>query len=177
MEEQQTAAPAPSPIYQQSQEKNAKWLWLLIAVIILGAIGFAYWRGIGPFDQFRIGKSEVIETPTPQSSAAQDLPSPSPSEAKELDREAPKIRVLNGSGKSGAASSFKDFIEGKGYAVDSVGNAKAYDFEQTIVRFKEQFKKYKDMMFEDLSSDYSVDEGEDLEATDSADIEIIVGSK
>ena len=46
------------------------------------------------------------------------------------------------------------------------------------MRFKEAFKKYSEALLSDLSGSYSAEEGdEDLTATDSADIEIIVGSK
>ncbi len=166
-----------TPIYQQSQEKNAKWLWLLIFLIVIGALVFAYVKGFGPFSALKQQFSKAEPSPSTSSSF---FPSSSPeaSSAAELTKSEPKIRVLNGSGKAGAASSMQDVLEENGYKVDSVGNAPDYDFATTVVRFKESFKKYKDLLFEDLSGDYSVSEGDsNITATDSADIEIIVGSK
>lgn len=175
MDNQQTPT-AGTPIYQESQAKNAKWLWLLVILIIIGALVFAFVRGIGPFSQ--LGFTLKTEpSPSPQvleSPIAESSPSPEVT----VDRAEPTIRVLNGSGKAGAASSFKDFLEGKGYSVGAIGNAVSYDFERTVIRFKETFKKFEDILVSDLSDQYSVEVGTDnLEATDSADIEIIVGTK
>jgi len=171
-----TASPSGAPIYQETQEKNAKWLWLLIILIIIGALVFAFFRGIGPFSQFRNASQEAEASPTPQ-----DLLSPSPEaspEVSEIDKSEPQIRVLNGSGIAGVATSFKDFIEGLGYKVASIGNADNYDFAQTEIRFKEDFKDYESIIVSDLSSKYSVEvSSDDLESSDSADIEIIVGAK
>jgi hypothetical protein len=175
MDEQQTPI-AGTPIYQESQEKNAKWLWLLIVLIIVGALVFAFFRGIGPFSRF---KAEVREeaSPTP---VVFFSPSPTPEGTRgaELDKSEPKIRVLNGSGKSGVASSVKDFLEGKGYKVVAIGNAPSYDFENTVLRFKEGFEKFQEVLTGDLEDKYSVTtSSEALEATDSADIEVIAGAK
>ena len=69
-------------------------------------------------------------------------------------------------------------LEGLGYKVASIGNANNYDYASTELRFKEAFKKFKDTLVSDLSSKYSVKvSSSDLEATDSADIEVIVGAK
>jgi len=175
MDDQQHAQ-AGTPIYQQSQEKNAKWLWLLILVIIVGALVFAYWKGFGPFAQLKGQLSK--EEASPSTSTFFPSSSPEASSGANLDKGEPKVRVLNGSGKAGAASSMQDFLEGKGYNVTSVGNAGNYDYTASVVRFKETFKKYSEALLSDLSGTYSAKEGdEDLTATDSADIEIIVGTK
>lgn len=181
MDSQQTPT-AGTPIYQESQEKNAKWLWFLIVLIIVGAVILAFVRGIGPFSRFKSSSAEASPSPvfSPVSSPA-IFSSPSPeatSGADELDKSEVSIRVLNGSGVAGIASAVKDFLEGKGWTVDAVGNADSYDFEQTTLIFKEGFAKFEQILTEDLSDKYSVTTSEEiLEATDSADIEIIVGSK
>ena len=88
------------------------------------------------------------------------------------------MRVLNGSGVAGAAAALKDFLEGRGWKVDKIGNADSSDFTNTVIKFKASFANFQDTLFEDLSSDYSVEVSDDnLEATDSADIEVILGSK
>lgn len=167
---------APNPIYQESQDKNAKWLWLLIGLIIVGALVFAYVRGIGPFGKFRAG-NDAKESPTP---AALFAPSPTPqaSPSPALDKSSPSIRVLNGSGKAGVASSMKIALEEKGYRVTAVGNATSFDFAQTFLRFKDAFRLYQEALLGDLSDKYSLVISESaVEATDSADIEVIVGAK
>ncbi|HLA03843.1 MAG TPA: hypothetical protein VJ065_01260, partial [Patescibacteria group bacterium] len=72
----------------------------------------------------------------------------------------------------------KDFLESKGWTVEELGNADSYDFTNTVIRLKASFSNFQDTLFEDLSSDYSVEVSDDiLEATDSADIEVILGTK
>ena len=174
MDEQQQTPTAGSPIYQESQAKNAKWLWFLIVLVIIGALVFAFVRGIGPFSQFQKTSEEEV-SPTP---FVLESPTPEATVGASLDKSEPKIRVLNGSGKAGTASSVKDFLESKGYKVASIGNAQNYDFSQTVLRFKEGFKKFEEVLFSDLSDKYSVKvDSDNLEATDSADIEVIAGAK
>jgi len=180
-QQQQQSSPPHQPaasIYQESsQGKNAKWLWILIILIIIGAVAFAIFRGIGPFSKLKLGGSteETFESPTPFEFSS---PSPEASPAGAIDRSDAKVRVLNGSGVAGAASSLKDFLEGKGWTVDELGNADSYDFTNTVIRLKASFANFQDTLFEDLSSDYSVEVSDDsLEATDSADIEVTLGSK
>lgn len=171
---QQTGTTAQSPIYQESQEKNAKWLWLLIGLIIIGALVFAFFKGIGPFGQFR-GDSAKTVSPTPESRAVSS-PQASP-ETEEVDKSEPQIRVLNGSGEAGIASSVKDFLEELGWKVISIGNAESYEFDTSTVIFKEGFDKYKDALVKDLSEKYSVEVSSDsLEASDEADIEVTIGT-
>lgn len=176
--EQQPTQPTyttQSPIYQEAQEsKNAKWLWILIALIIVGALAFAFFKGIGPFGRLN---PQVTESPTP-SAFEEPSPSPEASVVASIDKSKARVRVLNGSGKAGVASSAKDFIESKGYKVTAVGNAKDFDFTDTIIVLKAAFANFRDVLLADLSDKYSVSvASETLEATDSADIEIIIGSK
>lgn len=177
MDNQQTQIPTPTagtPIYQESGEKNAKWLWFLIALIILGALVFAFVRGVGPFASFK--SQEVVSSPTPQIGT-----SPSPIEsspAAAVDKKEPAVRILNGSGKTGVAGAVRDFLETRGWRVTALGNAANYNFERTVLKFKEGFGKFKEVLVSDLSDNYSVTvASEILEATDSADIEVTVGAK
>lgn len=166
---------AGTPIYQEAQGgKSAKWLWLLVILIIIGAMVFAYVRGIGPFAQFAPGTK--ISSPGPTSNAGEA--SPVASAATEIDKASAKIRVLNGTGKAGVAASAKDYIQGKGYVVASIGNAANNNFVQTVIRFKETFKNFEQAVTGDLSDKYSIKVStDDLEATDSADIEITIGTQ
>ena len=165
---------AGTPVYQESQQKNAKWLWFLIILIIIAALVFAFVRGIGPFAQFKGQQEEASPTPFEFSASPASEASPQ----VQVDKSEAKIRVLNGSGTAGVASSVKDFLEQKGYKVAEIGNADNFDFEQTVLRFKEGFEKFREVLTSDLSDDYSVtSSSESLEATDSADIEITVGAK
>lgn len=166
-----------SPIYQETEEKNAKWLWFLIVLIIVGALVFAYIRGIGPFASLK-GEDQSVPSPTPTSFPT-TTPTPVSEASKEadIDKTEVEIKVLNGSGTPGLASVVKDLLEGKGWTVASIGNADSYDFPKTLLKFKPSAKKFEEALAADLSSKYSVETGEDLEASSAADVEVIVGAK
>lgn len=180
MDEQPTQPVTPAPIYQETQEKNAKWLWLLIILIIIGALAFAFFRGIGPFAAISpFTKAQSSPSPSPfNQGISSPITDASPSPADDVDRSEVQVRVLNGSGVTGKASAAKDFLENLGWTVLSIGNAPSSDFATTEVRFKSTAKDFEATIIDDLSSDYSAAASDDdLEASDSADIEVIVGTK
>ena len=168
----------PAPIYQQSQEKNAKWLWLLIILIILGAVAFAFFRGVGPFAKISPFVKKEVATPTPQVFASPSASLPPSATEDEVDRAKPAVRVLNGSGVAGLAASVKDMLENLGWRVANIGNADSSDYAQTEIRLKDDFASYQEALIKDLSDKYSVKiSSETLDSTDSADIEVIIGTK
>lgn len=174
----------PAPIYQESQDKNAKWLWLLIFLIIIGAVVFAFFRGIGPFAAISPFVSKASPSPSESPfaesspSVVDSSPSPSASPATKVNRSSVKVRVLNGSGTTGKAASVKDLLEGLGWKVASIGNADNSDYANTEVRVKASAKDYLDTMVADLSDKYSASAAsKSLDASASADIEVVVGAK
>lgn len=170
-----TAAPQ-SHIYQESQDKNAKWLWLLIVLIIIGALVFAFFKGLGPFGQ--LTEESQIASPTPEAIPVGEISEPSPSPELEVDKSEPNIRVLNGTSVAGLAASVKDVLEDLGWTVTSIGNSADYDSSQTTLIFKADFTDWESALTDDLSDDYSVTvSSEELDATDSADIEVIIGTE
>lgn len=177
MDDQVIGQPS-NPIYQEPKTKSAKWLWILVILIIIGGLVFAYVRGIGPFANIN-NLSKSTPSPTPESVQATSTPeaSPSPTPAS-VDKTKAKVRVLNGSGTTGKAATVKAFLETLGWKVSSIGNADNSDFTQTEVRVKDKFSTYSDAMVSDLSSKYSATaNSKALEASDSADIEVTIGSK
>lgn len=176
MDNQQIGVPAQGPIYQEQEPKSAKWLWLLVILLIIGGLVFAYVRGIGPFKQISFLKK--VESPTPSAtSMTETSPSPEASSAA-VNKSSAKLRVLNGSGKAGGAASLKDYLESKGYTVSSIGNADSTDFKQTELKFKDSFKNFESTLTTDLSSKYSVTTNSTpLEASDSADIQVTLGAQ
>ncbi len=167
-----------NPIYQEPAGKSAKWLWILVILIIIGGLIFAYVRGIGPFANIN---NLVKSSPSPTSDSAMasmaPVTSPSPTPPA-IDKTAAKIRVLNGSGVTGKAATVKAFLESVGWKVASIGNADSDTFAATEVRVKDKFKSFKDTLISDLSAKYSATaNSKALEASDSADIEVTVGAK
>lgn len=176
MDEQHSPV-AGTPIYQESGGKNAKWLWILIALIIIGALVFAFWKGIGPFGKLR--GTSVEATPTPSVNFEFSSPTPAATPGATIDKTKASIRVLNGSGKAGEASRARDFLDSKGYKVTSVGNAtEGFDFPQTVIRLKAAFSDFGQALVSDLADRYSAKvDSQTLSSTDSADIEVVIGSK
>lgn len=178
---QQQSPVAGTPIFQENQDgKNAKWLWILIVIIIIGFLALAFFKGIGPFASLRGDSSEEAASPSPESvfEVVTSSPSPETTPSPSVDKSAVKVRILNGSGQAGAASEAKDFLESKGWEVASLGNADSYDFSQTIIRIKNKFLSLATVLTSDLSTKYSVQStAEELEATSTADVEVIIGTK
>ena len=174
MEDQVIGQPS-NPIYQEPKTKSAKWLWILVILIIIGGLVFAYVRGIGPFANIN---NLVKSSPSPTPEIVELAPTPEASPSPLVDKASAKVRVLNGSGETGKAATVKAFLETAGWKVASIGNADNSDFTQTEVRVKDKFSTFSDVMISDLSGKYSATaNSEVLEASDSADIEVTVGTK
>jgi copper homeostasis protein CutC len=63
-------------------------------------------------------------------------PSPTPTPKILVDKQAVRIKVLNGSGVSGKASAVKEILKEKGYQEILTGNADSFDYEKTEVSVK-----------------------------------------
>jgi len=112
-------------------------------------------------------------TPTPT-----EAPVPTPTPAAELTRADITVSVLNGGGTPGAAGKMKEFLESKGYTVDSVGNADEYTYTETTVNAKSGKEKAADLVKEDLASDYTVASETGTVAADASyDVQVIVGEE
>ncbi len=107
----------------------------------------------------------AIETPTP-------VPTPTPVERSQF-----KVRVLNGTTKSGLAKSVSEKLKGLGYQEDRVSNAPKQDFERTQVKVKSSAALLSEQLIKDLSPDYDASAAGELKDTDSADAEVILGAK
>ncbi len=111
-------------------------------------------------------------TPTPTLTLA---PTPSPVSVNKSDI---KIAVLNGGGTPGAGSKMKTFLEGKGYTVVSVGNAKEYTYTQTEVQTKSGKDEYATLITDDLKADYVVGSSSAaVEESAAYDVQVVVGKE
>jgi FtsZ-interacting cell division protein YlmF len=76
---------------------------------------------------------------------------------KELKRTDLKIRVENGNGLAGSAGKLKAYLEGFGYNVATVGNSDRSDYTKTTVKLPKDFADYKELITNDLKTNYSVE--------------------
>lgn len=117
--------------------------------------------------------SQATPTPLPSPTPTKPTPTPTPS----VNREEIRIKVLNGSGISGKASDVKAFLTEKGYQEILTGNAEGFDFDKTVVQIKkDQEKKLKPLIAEDITSQVSSPTFETLDEDEASDMVIIVGT-
>lgn len=111
-------------------------------------------------------------TPTPTPTVE---PTPSPVTVSRADV---KVSVLNGGGTPGAGSKMKAFLEGKGYTVVSVSNAKEYTYTETEVLVKSGKDDYAKLLSDDLKTDYVLGTSSaTVEEGAAYDAQVIVGKE
>lgn len=159
--------------HSQSQApKRANKFHLLILVVIgIAVIGFTVYILKGGFGQISMNSQ-----PSP-SPSAQESASPTPTPTPEPARSELKVRVLNGSGKTGLAKTVSDKLSGLGYQVDKTGNATNSAFTQTIVRVKTEKESFIAQLVKDLLPEFDATGNTSLKDTDDVDVEIILGAK
>lgn len=154
----------------QGSSSGSSKAWLIPVVLVLALFGGALF-----FKDTITGslKGSPAPTPTPVTAVPTATPTPTPA----LDRSQYKVRVLNGTTKSGAAGALADSLEAKGWEILSKGNAKDQATAQTTVRVKEGSEAVAETLISDLSPDLEASTGANLTASDKADAEVVIGKK
>ncbi len=96
---------------------------------------------------------------------------------KEIKRTDITLRVENGNGVAGSARKLKTYLEGFGYKVISVGNADKTDYTQTSIKLPKDLANYKDLLTNDLKTNYSVEIVDVDTKPADYDVLIIAGAK
>lgn len=162
-----------------NQNKTNFKLILFITIITALIVGFVA-GGVYVYFSGLSQASEVAATPT--SAPVSGRPTPAPTSAITPTPEPVKssefsISVLNGSGRIGAAGDLAEIVEGEGYVVDNIGNASAYDFEETVIQLKPGVPAALGSQLENLlSGSYKVMIGQELDENSQYDVVITVGS-
>lgn len=185
---------------QQLQKKPSKKglrnIFILFIIILLLA-GLAY--GGNKFLKSKNSEAEKSEitptptefqfptdTPTPELSPAKGLTptsTPKPTinpvdKATGLDRSDLSIEIQNGSGEHLVGSKGSEVLKGFGYHVVTIGNADNFNYENTVIKIKEDKSKYLSLLKKDLSSSYTIGTtSTDLSASSSADALVIIGKQ
>lgn len=154
------------------KEKPQLLLWSVIVIVA------ALTLGIGLLFITNTAKPVTI-TPTvtvTPSSAVQPTVTPTP--IPQVTKDQIKIQILNGGGVVGAAGKMKSLLEEKGYNIENVGNADAYDYAQTVIKVKPGAKNIADLLTEDLAENYTLSSASGvLESTSPYDALIIIGKE
>lgn len=118
-------------------------------------------------------KSKTVETP--KSPVVMESPSPEPTPAPELNRADITLRVLNGTTTAGLASTVATKLKDLGYKIEKTGNAPSQTVTQTQIRVKSA--SISAQLIKDLGPDYSASDSGLLKSSDTADGEVILGTK
>lgn len=168
-------ADRPQEFHGAPSKKSNKLHLLILGLIGLAVIGGTVFllKGL-EIPNIPFLSQAPTPTPTPEPTPT---PVPTPTPEPEIDRTQFKIRVLNGTPKTGFASEIRDKLKAKGYQIDRVGNATNSAFPQTVIRLKESAASLSAQLIKDLAPDLEAQEGGILKANDAADAEIILGAK
>lgn len=161
--------------FQPERRGGASKMHLLILVLIgISVIGATVYLLKNQFGDLAPGGAQ--QTPMPSSTTVAEqtpLPTPTP---QALNRADFKIRVLNGTSKTGLAGTVSNELKSLGYQIDKTGNATNSAFPQTVVRTKDN-SALSQQLIVDLSPDYTAVASTPLKSSDSYDAEVILGAK
>ena len=163
--------PKEQPVLTAPSSTN--YLWIIIpGMILLGLlIGgiIAYYTGIQKLSSNN-NSSLIKSTPPPETT-----PSPTPIATPNLSNY--KIKILNGSGIKGEAGKVEELLEKADFTVESTGNAKTYDYTQTIIQAKSSVEEgFLTKLKSSLSKTYEVGKNETLKDSETSPVIILVGS-
>lgn len=163
----------PSKSGASSRGSSSKLMFLiLLAAILLVVSGVFLFKDqmLSVLGQGTPSPVEITSTPTP-SPMITVTPTPS------FDRSSSKVRVLNGTTKAGAAATLGKQLEELGWEILETGNALKKGVLQTEVRAREGSESATEALIADLASDYKATVSSNLNKTDKADLEVIIGEK
>jgi len=92
-----------------------------------------------------------------------------------VNKEKIRIKVLNGSGIPGKATTVKDILKEKGYQEILTGNADNFDYKQTEIAVKKEKNNLVSIIKEDLKKYVSSFKVTALSEKEASDIIIIIG--
>lgn len=184
-----------------SSGRGKKILFLLIILIVLGAVAFGAVKLLGNTQQkvetpAPTPTIEVIPTegptatpeakltgtitPTPTKKAGTTptvTPKPtSTSSTGTTDKSKLSVTVQNGSGVTGAAKKMGDLLTSLGYTITTIGNADTSDYAQTEIHVKAAQKDLLPSLKKDLGANYTIGTAV-ADYTGTGDILVIVGKE
>lgn len=161
-------------VVETKEKKNFLGYFMLIAIIsfIIGLLSMA---GINYFNQKTQDQDNLKKTAVTTKLPPTNTPSPTP---EPLDLSKYNIKVLNGSGVTGAASKLKVSLTGEGFTVTTTGNAATSNYtDTTVLAGKDVDPKYLNKLKSFLSQSYTLasDSADPDESTTGTDVTIIIG--
>lgn len=152
--------------------KASKLHLLILAVIgllVIGGTVYVLKSQLKDQAGSSLEQSQAAASPQP---SPELTPSPEP---PPFERAKFKVRVLNGTTKSGLAATVNDKLKGLGYIVGKPTNAKNSDFEQTVVKVKPSAAGLSQQLTADLAPEFIASASDTLADKEEVDGEVILG--
>lgn len=139
-----------------------------VIILVILIVGTWFWWNSRSTD-------ETADDTTVEETFVQE--EPTPTEAPDYEKSDYTIRVLNGSGTAGLAGQLEEDLLDNDYVVEDTGNADRYDYDETIIQYKDGVSEdFIDELRSDISS-YSPFDTEELDADEDVDVVIIIGGQ
>lgn len=165
-----SAAPLQSPRGKQKFSKIAIVIPVIFLIAAFSGVVFFREQLLAKFNGFQKSESAPVAVPTVTPTAT---PTPIP-----VDRSKTKVRVLNGTTKTGSAGSLADKLKELGWTIDKVGNNSNQSVAQTQVRVKSTVESsISATLVADLAPDLTATVSSDLKSSDKADAEVVIGKE
>lgn len=168
----------PLPAVQPRNSKSLVYVGSAVGILLLVlgiGSGIYFYGGKVTHDKTNVNvlsesDSKLDPQPTP-------IPTPTPTPVPNLNKADLKFRIENGSGVAGAAGKAQTFVQGLGYSVNDIGNAVESDRPTTLIKIKTSKLAYKDLLIQDLKSNYELVVEDGLAETQEYDVLMTVGIK
>ncbi len=113
----------------------------------------------------------VALKPTPTA-----VPTVAPTPTPSYDKETIRVKILNGSGEVGIASTAKSLLSDGGFKEIVTANADNYDYTTTVYQIKAKYSDVETELTKVLDGSVKAPKVEELDADDTSDVIIILGS-
>lgn len=141
--------------------------------LIIGCILAAMVAGGGIVLSQKAFREQREQLVSPAAAIPTPVAAPTATPTPIVNRSDLTIRVLNGSGKRGAAGELAKYVEGLGYSVSLTGNTNVQTGSK--LRLKSGSEIYREILTEDLESKLDLASGSGLPQGDIVGAEIIIG--
>lgn len=113
----------------------------------------------------------VVAKPSPTT-----IPTTAPTPTPSYDKETIRIKILNGAGTPGIASTAKSLLSDGGFKEIVTANADNYDYTTTVYQIKAEYNDVKSELTKALDGSVKTPKVEKLSDKDTSDIIVILGS-
>lgn len=169
--------PSPDKMEIQKPKKSPKGgFWGFVGGLLIGGLvtGGIFGLIINPKSAGNQSKvSGVISIPTPVAEVTPEVTE----KPKEVDYSQYTVKILNGSGITGAAAGIEGLIEDLDFKNIQTGNASVSGQKETTVQLKKNIPQAVFEKLKELLAKYNVVTGDSLQDSAGSDVQITVGAK